>query len=955
MQPVSRFEFKPIALSKVSDCKPSADVTISGISDDSRQIQPGDAFLCMPRTSAHAEAFARTARENGAVAIITVNKSLPVDLPSLRLPDIEAVGMLLRKLLATKTFKIDCVGITGTDGKTSIAWMLREALSRRLQKVWSSGTLGLVRSASDIVDIGNTTPSLMTSHWLIRQARKEKVGALVMEVSSHGIEQERIAALPINTAVWTNLGHDHLQDHGGFESYAGLKQKFIAETVKQGGIAICNADDPVIRRLVRESGVSVHWYAHGLYAHECEGNGIDLTWEQELPGMVRFAWQGEEVRIEDIPAGDFHAENLAAVALVLLTRFGFALNELPELLDGISAPPGRMQALDIGRWQVFIDYAHTPEALARCLETARKLARNRLMVVFGCGGNRDREKRPEMGHVAVTLADAVWITSDNPRGELPEVIASEIENGMPKPYPAEVFLELDRKQAITDAIDAMQPGDLLVIAGKGHGLPLCLERLRYRRRGPASQRGQENAAMRLNGTELMQATGGDWRNDMPDSITGISTDTRRFIDGHAFLALRGPNFDGHRFAESVASRAGALIGDREGVKLWDNLGTPQLEVEDTLAALGDIANAWRHRLPRTTVIAVTGSYGKTTVRDMLAHLFKSLGVRTVATHANLNNLIGVPTTLLGIDEATEVAVIECGISEKGEMERLSRIVQPDIAIITGISAAHSAGLGGVEGVAREKSELAAHLLPHGWCLFGPGVASQLQEPAIAHTCIDMDGPDEDIVHWQMHGRKLQLFAAGEAAELELPLPARHWAANMALAATTALKYFNRQDSDAAGRKSPTLQEIADLFAGWQAVSGRMEELRGITGATIIDDSYNANPVSMQAALDTLAQMPGRRIAIIGDMAELEKPAEAHTGLNVSDIDMLILVGPEMKALKDLHPEALWFASTDEALAWIHANMERFDDNDCVLIKASRSMQLDRIARAMAGEETTHAL
>ena len=195
--------------------------------------------------------------------------------------------------------------------------------------------------------------------------------------------------------------------------------------------------------------------------------------------MVRFAYKGEEVRIEDIPAGEFHAENLAAVALTLILRFGIKLNELPSLLDGISAPPGRMQALDVARWQVFIDYAHTPEALARCLETGRKLARNRLMVVFGCGGDRDREKRPEMGHVAVTMADCVWITSDNPRGELPEVIASEIENGMPKPYPAEVHLELDRKQAICDAIDAMQPGDLLIVAGKGHEAYMEIEDHRF--------------------------------------------------------------------------------------------------------------------------------------------------------------------------------------------------------------------------------------------------------------------------------------------------------------------------------------------------------------------------------------------------------------------------------------------------------------------------------------------
>jgi UDP-N-acetylmuramoyl-L-alanyl-D-glutamate--2,6-diaminopimelate ligase len=471
MQPTSRIEFKPMLLSSLSDLEPSSDVTISGICDDSRLIQPGDAFLCMPRAAAQADDFTRVAVEHGATAVISIarriGEAVTTGLPSLQLPDMPAAGAMLRKLLGTDKFGIHCIGITGTDGKTSIAWMLREALLRRSDKVWSTGTLGLIRKISDISDIGNTTPSLMTSHYLMQQAMKEGVDALMMEVSSHGIDQERIAALPIDTAIWTNLGHDHLQDHGGFEAYATLKAGFVSETVRRGGMAICNADDENIRKLMAENSTATHWYAHGLYAGDINHN-IDLTWEQELPGMVRFAYRDKEVCIEDIPAGEFHAENLAAVALALIVRFDMEFEMLPSLLREISAPPGRMQPLDIGRWQVFIDYAHTPEALERCMAAARTLTRNRLIVVFGCGGERDREKRPEMGAIAVDQADLVWITSDNPRGEPPEVIASEIESGMPKPYPAELFLELDRQMAIAAAINIMEPGDTVVIVGKGH-------------------------------------------------------------------------------------------------------------------------------------------------------------------------------------------------------------------------------------------------------------------------------------------------------------------------------------------------------------------------------------------------------------------------------------------------------------------------------------------------------
>jgi len=457
---------QPRHLSELVEMAVQPDVEISGICDHSASVQAGDLFLCLPRAAERLDDFTAQAKVQGAAAVVTTEAAPASEHVDLRLRDMTAMGAMLRRWYETEASEVRCIGITGTDGKTSIAWMLREALSRKFGKTWALGTLGLIRDAEQIDDVGNTTPSMLTLHKLLAAATAQQVKALVMEVSSHGIEQQRIAGLDFNLAVWTNLGHDHLQDHGGYDAYAQLKQRFMRNVAASGNIAVCNGDSAEVVRLMHDAGDHVRWYAHGLYKNS--DLDADMRWEQELPGMLRLAWQGREVVIEEIPAGDFHAENVAAVALSLCAGFDIELDELPELLGGISAPPGRMQPLDIGRWQVFIDYAHTPEALERCLQTARRLTRGRLMVVFGCGGERDREKRPEMGEIAVHEADAVWITSDNPRGELPEVIASEIESGMPQPYPAEVHLELDREQAICKAIAAMQPSDTLVIAGKGH-------------------------------------------------------------------------------------------------------------------------------------------------------------------------------------------------------------------------------------------------------------------------------------------------------------------------------------------------------------------------------------------------------------------------------------------------------------------------------------------------------
>ncbi len=437
------------------------DVELCGICDDSRQIRPGYAFICMPRSERKAGEYAQAAKKQGAAAVISVGLPLHIELPVLQLGSMQELGVLLRRWFATEKTHTRLTGITGTDGKTSVTWMLREALARQLNMpTWSTGTLGLVMDDQRIRDIGNTTPALLSMHAMLAAAERQKIQQVVCEISSHGIAQERIAGIDFATAVWTSMGHDHLQDHGGYERYLATKAGFVRACAERGGKVIANADhDDICARAPAGS----RWYGRGL-----NRDGIDLKWEQELPGMVRLAYRGKEVLIEDIPPGEFHAENVACVALILLTSMDINFERLPVLLNGVSAPPGRMQDLAAGLWQVFIDYAHTPEALERCLKAARMLTRKRLLLVFGCGGERDREKRPQMGETASRLADVVWITSDNPRGELPEVIASEIEHGISRPYQAEIRLQLDREQAIAEAIDALRPGDTLVIAGKGH-------------------------------------------------------------------------------------------------------------------------------------------------------------------------------------------------------------------------------------------------------------------------------------------------------------------------------------------------------------------------------------------------------------------------------------------------------------------------------------------------------
>jgi len=440
------------------------ELEIVGICDDSRRIQPGEALLCLPRSLNKIGSYLDMAKGNGAVAALAVG--LPpmsgAPLPLIALPDMGAAGRVLRRWFGTEKGTTKLIGVTGTDGKTSIAWMLRQALERQLGSAWSMGTLGWVLGSGSIVDLGNTTPSLLNMHRLLAAAQRQRIPAIAAEISSHGIEQGRIAGLTIDAAIWTNLGRDHLEDHGGFDNYARLKRSYIVDSAGRGAIAIANADNAGVRDQL--AGVpGILWYGQGLYRSD-----LAIGWEQELPGMLRLAVGGEEILIDDIPPGDFHAENLAAVALVLLHSFEVAPRRLPTLLAGISAPPGRLERVGIGPWQIFVDYAHTPEALERCLTTARRLTTGRLHILFGCGGDRDQGKRPIMGEIASRLADEVWLTSDNPRSELPQSIVAQIAAGVPAAAGYRIHRQLDRQAAIAAAVATLQPGDTLLIAGKGH-------------------------------------------------------------------------------------------------------------------------------------------------------------------------------------------------------------------------------------------------------------------------------------------------------------------------------------------------------------------------------------------------------------------------------------------------------------------------------------------------------
>jgi len=432
----------------------SSDTQVTHVCDDTRKLKAGDTFLCLPRVQDVEETIAQ-AVSKGANAVVFVGKPMQQDdVPCACLPDMQSLGLLLRRWFETEHTTLPCIGITGTDGKTSTAWMLREVLAKHLGSAWSVGTLGLMTDKGDAKDLGNTTPSLLTLHHILAQATQQNIGALVLEVSSHGIAQARIAGLPFTAAIWTTMGHDHLEAHGGYAEYLVCKAGFVRDVAQSGGVVVANAAYADIQQSLGQTSGQIFWYAHQQAA--------DVLWAVRKQQVV-FTDNNEEVVLNQVPFVDFHAENLAAVALLMKEAFDVSLSLFANMADVISTPVGRLEA--VGE-QVYIDYAHTAEGLQRCLHSARKFTEGELLLVFGCGGNRDKAKRPEMGAVAEQCADKIWLTADNPRDEKQSDIANDVLQGVQAKE--KIHVVEDRKLAITQAVSALLPQDVLVIAGKGH-------------------------------------------------------------------------------------------------------------------------------------------------------------------------------------------------------------------------------------------------------------------------------------------------------------------------------------------------------------------------------------------------------------------------------------------------------------------------------------------------------
>lgn len=456
-----------------SEIRGNEDTECRGISIDSRKVKPGDLFLCLPGHTVDGHDYAKQAEANGASALVVERWLDDTSLPQLKVKDCRlAMAILGNVFYQTPSSRMSVIGVTGTNGKTTTTYLIEQILKDQGHITGLIGTIQR-RYADQVFPMSGTTPESLDLQKYLDEMTEANASYCVMEVSSHALEQGRVKGTNFRTAVFTNLTQDHLDYHHTMEEYRAAKGLFFARLgntyaadPQERSYAVLNADDPASKYFTKQTAAEIVTYGVEQAA-DVRASNIVITAKGTSFHVDTFAGS---IDITLRMVGKFNVYNAcAAIASTLLE--GIPLEGIKASLEEIQGVEGRVEAVDEGQpFAVIVDYAHTPDGLENVLRTVKEFAKGRIVCVFGCGGDRDRKKRPIMGQIAAQYSDKVIVTSDNPRTEEPLKILQDIEAGLIEHNVSKDRYELiaDRRDAIQKAIEMASSEDVVLIAGKGH-------------------------------------------------------------------------------------------------------------------------------------------------------------------------------------------------------------------------------------------------------------------------------------------------------------------------------------------------------------------------------------------------------------------------------------------------------------------------------------------------------
>ena len=843
-------------------------IIINGLAINSKKVQKGYIFFAIKGHNNNGEKFIKEAIKKGA-SVIVCSKSCKYFNKSIVTIKTSNVRFLLSEI-SSKFFNLkpkNIIAVTGTNGKTSVADLFYQILLINKVPVASIGTLG-IKFKKKIIKSNLTSPDTIFLHQTLEKIKKEGIDNVIIETSSHGLIQHRIDHINFNAGIFTNLSQDHLDYHKSMRSYLKAKMILFNKIISKKKIIITDKtlkQYELLKRISKKRQLQL----------------VDISLiEKKLN------------KNKNIKFKNFQIKNLS-MAIAAAKLCNLKEKKIFHSINKIKDVDGRLELVKIfsNNVSVYVDFAHTPDALLKSITALKDTDNKDVSIIFGCGGNRDFKKRPLMGKIASQNCKNIYVTDDNPRDEKPEKIRNEIIKVIKN---NNCFNIKDRSIAIKTAIINAEPNEKILIAGKGHESQQIYKKKTISISDKKIVSNFNYKSKKLSNKQLTFLQNKKIfkeikKNTKIEDFHGLAIDSRLVKKDNLFLTIKGKNHDGSNFISSALEKGAKQIVSSKKLKKYKN---KIIKVKNETKFLNSFAKKKRD-ISRAKIFAVTGSAGKTSLKDLIKGLLQHYG-ETQSSPKSYNNHFGVPLSLSELSVGHKYGVFEVGMSKPGEINNLSKLIKPDIAIITNIGEAHIENFKSLKGIADAKGEIINNINKKGTIILNKDdkYFNHLKKKAkLKNLNIVSFGLSKksDVFPINFNNKRNNLYRIRVKDQI-LSLKLKNLNIYNVLSSLALLKTLNLN-----------LNEIVNFLSNYKSGEGRgrVHNVKRYGKLfKFIDESYNANPLSVKTAINNFRKIKKKnfkKYLFLGDMLELGKKSDSlHKSLskviNNSDIDKVFIKG-----------------------------------------------------------------
>ena len=894
-------------------------IEISNLASDSRKVKKGCLFFALQGSKLDGNNFITQAVKKGAKAIVCSRKikTIQKKIPIIRVENTrESLGYACSKFFDKKPENI--IAVTGTNGKSSVAEFFYQILEKNNYSVASIGTLG-IKFKNKLKSTNLTSLDVISLHKELFILKKLGINNVIIEASSHGLAQGRMNGIDFKIGIFTNFSQDHLDYHKNMKNYFNSKMILFSKLLKNKKIIIADKEIREFSKLKK------------------------IAKRKKL--ILKTIDENNFINLKQFPLiGKFQVKNLT-MALLAAKISGLSLKKINSVLSYIKSVNGRLELIRIlsNQTKIFIDYAHTPHALETALQSLKDHFKNNISLVFGCGGERDKKKRGVMARIASKFCTKIYVTDDNPRNENPKKIRRMIIKELKRGTYKEIG---NRSNAIKFAIHNSDPFEIILIAGKGHETSQDYGKKTIKISDKSIIKkihfNKKDDIKNLNSIIIKKIT----KRSGLFKFKGVSINSKNIKKGNLFIAIKGKKKDGHNYVKEALKKGANYCVVAKNVKTLKK--KKFIRCSNTKVFLNKLAFLKRC-LTKAIIIGVTGSSGKTTLKTLLGQTLNNFG-STYFSPKSYNNHYGVPLSLSNIEYNHDYGVFEIGMSKSGEINKLSKLVKPNIGIITNVAQAHIENFKNIKGIAKAKSEIIRNINRGGFIVLNRDdnffkYFRNISKNKGLKILSFGKSVDSDICLISNNKNILKIKVYNQILFLKIKNNNITNIYNI-LACIAVVKILKLD-----------LNKVKKIFQTSLSLSGRGKihnVKRYKTQFRLIDESYNANPLSVKNAIINLSNMKAKnckKYILLGDMLELGNKSDFyHKNLskiiNNTDIDKVFVYGDKILktykyTLKKKQGNILQYKNDfDEIFP------EIIKRNDYLMIKGSNETGLSKLSNSI---------